>query len=72
MSIREIMVFATDFKLMGLGRQVVTLNTTLTLTSHEKPGPVGGKKAPPSQWEVELLKKLISTDMGHCDLFEWL
>jgi hypothetical protein len=30
------------------------------------------KKAPPSQWEVELLKKLISTDMGHCDLFQWL
>jgi len=30
------------------------------------------KKAPPSQWKVVLFRKQIQTDVGHCDLFQWL
>jgi hypothetical protein len=62
----------TDFKLMGLWLQVLTRNTTLTLTSHEKQGPVGRKKAPPPTGMAELLCDQIETTMGHCNLFEWL
>ena len=32
----------------------------------------GPKKAPPSHWKVELFQKQIQTDVGHCNLFQWL
>ena len=36
------------------------------------PVKVFAKKAPPSQWKVEFFQKQIHTDMGHCDLCQWL
>jgi hypothetical protein len=62
----------TDFKLMGLWLQVLTRNTTLNLTSQEKPDPVGRKKAPHPTGMVELLCDQIETTMGHCNLSHWL
>ena len=64
MPIREMMVSATDFKLMGLERQVLTLNTTLTLTSQEKPGPVGRKKSSTSHWDGGVFVKTDSNNFG--------
>ena len=58
----------TNGNTVAIPRQIIFLYHTVL--SH--PVTVFEKKAPPSQWEVELCQKQINTDVGHCNLFQWL